>query len=138
MLSASHGAHTFRVGYQDNSGHSPFPYLQDTDTNAANVVQILDFTRAQETSWQIRHDLDFAPFGLPGLTMINRYIRGDGYEIAGHSGKEWERNLDLTYIVQSGPFKNVGIRWRNATVRSDGAGELDENRLILSYTFALK
>ncbi|WP_437883154.1 OprD family porin [Pseudomonas sp. LRF_L74] len=138
MLSAAHGAHTFRVGYQDNSGDSPFPYLQDTDANAANVVQILDFTRAQETSWQVRHDLDFTLFGVPGLTMINRYIRGDGYQIAGRSGKEWERNLDITYVVQQGPLKNLGIRWRNATVRSDGAGELDENRLILSYTLPLK
>ncbi|MFO7073743.1 OprD family outer membrane porin, partial [Pseudomonas aeruginosa] len=38
----------------------------------------------------------------------------------------------------SGPMKNFGVRWRNATVRSDGAGELDENRLILSYTLPLK
>ncbi|MFG9942994.1 OprD family outer membrane porin [Pseudomonas aeruginosa] len=41
-------------------------------------------------------------------------------------------------MVQSGPLKNFGVRWRNATVRSDGAGELDENRLILSYTLSLK
>lgn len=86
----------------------------------------------------MRHDLDFSAFGIPGLTMINRYIRGDGYEIGGKAGKEWERNLDITYVVQSGPLKNFGVRWRNATVRSDGAGELDENRLILSYTLSLK
>jgi hypothetical protein len=138
MLSANYGAQTFRVGYQDNSGDSPFPYLQDADTYGANVVQILDFTRARETSWQLRHDLDFAAFGVPGLTVINRYIHGDGYEIGGQSGKEWERNLDVTYVVQSGPLKNLGVRWRNASVRSDGAGELDENRLILSYTLPLK
>ncbi|EWC40921.1 MULTISPECIES: OprD family porin [Stutzerimonas] len=138
LLSANHGAHTFRVGYQDNSGDNPFPYLLDADANVANVVQILDFTRAEETSWQVRYDIDFATFGVPGLTFFARYLRGDGYEIAGESGKEWERDLDLSYVVQDGPLKNLGIRWRNAMVRSDSAGELDENRLILSYTIPLK
>jgi hypothetical protein len=138
LLSANLGAQTFRIGYQNNSGDSPFPYLQDADTYGANVVQILDFTRARERSWQVRHDLDFAAYGLPGLVVINRYIRGDGYQVGGQAGKEWERNLDVTYVVQSGPLKNFGVRWRNATVRSDGAGELDENRLILSYTLPLK
>jgi hypothetical protein len=138
LLSAGIGAHTFRVGYQDNTGDNPFPYLQDADANVANVVQILDFTRAEERSWQVRYDIDFATFGAPGLTFFARYLKGDGYEIAGQDGKEWERNLDLSYVVQDGPLKNLGVRWRNAMVRSDGAGELDENRLIVSYTIPLK
>ncbi|UVE17111.1 OprD family porin [Pseudomonas sp. LS44] len=132
------GAIHLRVGYQDNSGDNPFPYLKDADANVANVVQILDFTRAEETSWQMRYDIDFATFGVPGLSFFARYLRGDGYEIAGENGKEWERNLDPSYVVQAGPLKNLGIRWRNAMVRSDGAGELDENHLILSYTIPLK
>ncbi|MFG9942993.1 OprD family outer membrane porin [Pseudomonas aeruginosa] len=65
------------------------------DTYSPNVVQILDFTRAQETSWQVRHDLDFSAFGIPGLTMINRCILGDGYEIGGKAGKE---NGSATWI----------------------------------------
>ena len=40
-------------------------------------------------------------------------------------------------MVQEGPLKNVGIRWRNATVRSNFVNDLDENRLILSYTLPL-
>ncbi len=138
LLSANRGAHTFRVGYQDNSGDSPLPYLQDADPNVANVVQVLEFTRARETSWQLRYDIDFASFGVPGLTFFARYLRGDGYEFAGQNGKEWERDLDVSYVVQSGPLKNLGVRWRNAMVRSDAAGHLDDNRLILSYTIPLK
>ncbi|WP_297844529.1 OprD family porin [Pseudomonas sp.] len=138
LLSANLGGHTWRLGYQDNRGNSPFPYLQDADPNVANVVQILDFTRAQERSWQARYDLNMAAFGVPGLTFLARYLRGDGFEVAGNGSQEWERDLDVSYVIQSGPLKNVGMRWRNAMVRSEVAGDLDENRLILSYTFAFK
>ena len=34
-------------------------------------------------------------------------------------------------------LKNLGVKWRNATVRSNFANDLDENRLILSYTLSL-
>ncbi|MDA8486663.1 OprD family porin, partial [Pseudomonas resinovorans] len=53
-------------------------------------------------------------------------------------GKEWERDTDIAYVVQSGPLKNLGLKWRNATVRTTHFGnDLDENRLILSYTLPL-
>ncbi|MNY83371.1 Porin-like protein NicP precursor [compost metagenome] len=53
-------------------------------------------------------------------------------------GEEWERDTDLAYVVQDGPLKNLGLKWRNATVRSTHFGsDIDENRLILSYTLAL-
>ncbi|KKX63889.1 OprD family outer membrane porin, partial [Pseudomonas putida] len=53
-------------------------------------------------------------------------------------GKEWERDTDIGYVVQSGPLKNVGVKWRNATVRSTNFGsDLDENRLIVSYTLPI-
>jgi hypothetical protein len=138
LLSANLGGHTWRVGYQDNKGQSAFPFLQDADPNVANVVQILDFTRKQEQSWQARYDMNFAAVGVPGLTFFARYLRGDGFEVAGNNAKEWERDLDLSYVVQSGPLKNFGVRWRNAMVRSDAIGDLDENRLILSYSIPLK
>ncbi|VVP93649.1 OprD family porin [Pseudomonas fluorescens] len=138
LLSANLGGHTWRVGYQDNRGRSPFPFLQDADPNVANVVQILDFTRAHERSWQARYDVNMAAFGVPGLTFLARYLRGDGFEVAGSNAQEWERDLDVSYVIQSGPLKNLGMRWRNAMVRSDALGDLDENRVILSYTYAFK
>ena len=40
--------------------------------------------------------------------------------------------------MQSGSLKNLGLKWRNATVRTAHFGnDLNENRLILSYTLAL-
>jgi len=141
MLSAGIGAHTFRLGYQDNSGDSRFPFLAETDPSIANYVQILDFTRADQQSWQARYDVNFATYGVPGLTAFVRYITGDGFDAAdGSNGKEWERDLDVTYTIQEGTFKNLAFRWRNAMVRTNAvatAGDLDENRLIVSYTLPL-
>ncbi|MEA1605880.1 OprD family porin [Pseudomonas spirodelae] len=139
MLSAGIGAHTFRLGYQDSNGDNPFPFLNETDPAIASYLQILDFTRADETSWQARYDVNFATYGLPGLTAFVRYVTGDGFDAAGgQNGKEWERDLDVSYTVQAGTFKNLAFRWRNAMVRSNASiGDLDENRLIVSYTLPL-
>ncbi|MVW75676.1 OprD family porin [Pseudomonas xionganensis] len=137
MLSAGIGAHTFRLGYQDSSGDNPFPFLAETDPAIANYLQILDFTRADEKSWQARYDLNFASYGVPGLNAFVRYVRGDDFKVGTENGKEWERDLDISYTIQEGTFKNLALRWRNAMVRSDALGELDENRLIVSYSIPL-
>ncbi len=42
------------------------------------------------------------------------------------------------YVAQDGPFKGLGIKLRNATVRSDFGSDIDENRLILSYSLQLR
>ena len=138
-LWAGIGAHTFRLGYQKVGGDNAFPFLNETDPYIVNYLQILDFTRKDEKSWQARYDINFASYGIPGLTAFVRYVTGDGFDgVGGVSGKEWERNVDISYIIQEGPLKNLGVRWRNAMVRSNASiGDLDENRLIVSYTIPL-
>ena len=138
-LWAGIGAHTFRVGYQKVGGDNAFPFLTETDPYIVNYIQILDFTRKDEKSWQARYDVNFASYGIPGLTAFVRYVTGDGFDgVGGASGKEWERDVDISYIIQQGPLKNLGVRWRNAMVRSNASiGDLDENRLIVSYTIPL-
>ena len=76
--------------------------------------------------------------GVPGLTSFVRYVRGDNVAVAGgNDGKEWERDFDVSYVIQSGPLKNLGLRWRNAMVRSSFGPSVDDNRLIVSYSLAL-
>ena len=49
-------------------------------------------------------------------------------------GSEWVRESELGYGVQSGSFKSLSLRWRNASVRRDfNAADYDENRVIVSY-----
>lgn len=138
MLSANLRAQTFRLGYQYNAGDSALPFIHDTDLpGVANAVQVLRFDRAQERSWQARYDLDFATLGVPGLTAFARYVRGDNFQVAGEEGSEWERNLDVTYVIQSGPLKNLALRWRNVELRGDVTGRRDENRVIIAYSLPL-
>jgi hypothetical protein len=132
------GSQAFAAGFQKMNGESPYPYMTGSDPYLVNFIQIGDFANIHERSWQVRYDYDFSQLGIPGLTFMTRYVNGDNVERAsGGEGKEWERNMDIAYVVQSGPLKNFGIKWRNATVRSNFGNDLDENRLILSYTLAL-
>ena len=97
----------------------------------------------------MRYDYNFAALGLPGLTFNLRYVKGDQVDPAsirsikakalrasGGDGEEWERTTDLSYVIQSGALKNVSLRWRNATMRSNFADAADENRIIVGYTIA--
>ncbi|MFV3336302.1 OprD family porin [Pseudomonas sp. NY15349] len=138
MLSYALGGHKVSAAWQQLSGDSAFPYVDGADPYLVNFVQINDFAGADERSWQARYDYNFAALGVPGLTFMTRYISGDNVSRgAGGEGKEWERNTELKYVVQSGPLKNVAVRLRNATFRSNFARDADEVRLLVSYSVAL-
>ena len=140
MLSLTEGSHRFSATYQNLSGDSAFPFLNGGDPYVVNLSTYDTFTRAGLDSWQVRYDYDFAGLGIPGLTFMTRYIDGrDALTRTSGDGREWERDTDIAYVVQGGPLKGVNLRWRNVTFRS-GNGlttDLDENRLILGYTFKI-
>ncbi|MFP3994687.1 OprD family porin [Pseudomonas capeferrum] len=130
--------HTLSVGYQKMSGSDAYPYVTGTDPYLVNFVQILQFSNAGERSWQVRYDVDLAAWGVPGLSFMTRYVRGDQVQLSsGGDGREWERNSEFTYVIQGGSWKNASIKWRNATVRSSFGNDIDENRLIISYPLSL-
>ncbi|NIE73316.1 OprD family porin [Pantoea sp. Ap-967] len=138
-MSLNRGIHTASIGYQYNAGDSALPFIFDTDLLAVpNAIQVLRFDRPQERSWQARYDINFAGLGVPGLTAFARYVHGDNFEIGGENGSEWERNIDISYVIQSGPLKNLGFRARNVELQGSATGRRDENRFIVSYTFMLK
>ena len=133
------GGHSFGAGYQHLSGDTGFAFVNGADDALINQVQINDFGNQDEHSWQVRYDYDFAALGVPGLTLMTRYLSGDNVDRgAGLSeGKTLERNTDIGYVIQSGPLKNLGLKLRNATTRSNFLSDLDENRLIVSYSLPL-
>lgn len=139
MLSAKRGGHTFQLGYQAMYGDSAFPRVFANIAPLGNEVPTYEFASTDERSWQGRYDYDFAAAGIPGLVATVRYIRGDNVDTgAGFEGRDSERDLDISYVVQSGLFSGVGIRVRNAAGRSNYRSDIDENRLILSYVWQLK
>lgn len=139
MVTYSLSGHSLGLGYQKMSGDTGFAYIGGaTDPFLVNYVQINDFANKDEKSWQARYDFNFASIGIPGLTFMTRYLTGDDFERAnGTEGKEWERNMDIAYTFQEGALKNLNVKWRNATARNNYGNDIDENRLIVSYTIPL-
>ncbi|MNJ35707.1 Porin-like protein NicP precursor [compost metagenome] len=138
MSTLAFGAHKVGLAYQRMYGDDAFPTLNGyTPPYTANLVTIGTFTNALEQSWQARYDFDFVALGLPGLSFMSRYVSGDDIRTSSGSGQEWERDTDLAYVIQSGSLQGLSLRWRNAVYRSSYASDIDENRLILSYTLKL-
>jgi len=134
-------AHKFSMGYQEMRGDTAFPVIETGTPYVVNLVTYNSFTKIGETSWQLRYNYDFAALGIPGLTFMTRYVKGTGVESRTvSSGTEWERDTDITYVIQSGALKGLDLRWRNATFRSSNGltQDLDENRLIAAYTWKLR
>ncbi len=138
LISAKHGGHTFYIGYQAMFGDNPFPRVFANVTPLGNEVPTYEFAYTDERSWQARYDYDFAALGIPGLTTTVRYIRGNNVDTGrGFEGKDRERDLDIGYVVQSGSLKGLGVRVRNVEARSNYRSDIDENRLLLTYTWTL-
>lgn len=138
LLSAKRGGHTVYLGYQGMYGDSSFPRVFANISPLGNEVPTYEFAYADERSWQARYDYDFAAMGWPGLTSTVRYIRGDNVDTGkGYEGKDWERDLDIGYVIQSGLMGGLGIKLRNVAARSNYRTDIDENRLLLSYTWKL-
>ncbi|MDF0733047.1 OprD family porin [Pseudomonas entomophila] len=145
MTTLRKGAHAIGVGYQRMLGESAFPTLngyapQPYLVNWSTVA----FVKPNESSWQLRYDLDFAPYGVPGLKLMTRYMRGTGIDRGSNAldqNVESERNFFLSYVIQSGPLKGLGLEWRNIDVKtrygngSASGADYQENRLITTYTF---
>ncbi|WP_248739613.1 OprD family porin [Pseudomonas sp. MWU12-2029] len=142
MLSYGISGHTFSAGWQRMNGDNSMPYLDGSNPYLVNYVQVNDFAAAQERSWQLRYDYDFKAIGINGLSFLTRYVNGDHIKVpaSDQEGKEWERDSELKYVIQSGTFKDVSLRLRNATYRTNYekfARDVDETRLIVSYNFSV-
>ena len=140
LFSAKFGGNTFYVGLQKVSGDTGWMRVNGTSGGSlGNDSFNSSYDNAGERSWQLRHDYNFTALGVPGLTLMNRYISGDNIHVgATTDGKEWGRETELAYTVQSGTFKNLNVKWHNASIRRDySSNEFDENRLIINYPLSL-
>ena len=148
MFTYSVGGHALTGGYQQVSDGSNFVQLNQgtlpgKGAQGASLYLFTDrllasFNRAGERTWIGQYAYDFAPLGVPGLRGSVSYFKGDHIKSATHvDQQEWERDLALDYVIQSGPFSGVALGWRHSTLRSQLAPAQDLNRLVVSYTLAL-
>jgi hypothetical protein len=134
------GGHSLSAGYQQVSGDSAFPFLNQGDGSTAYLItdrQIGKFQNAGERTWLAEYGYDFTSLGVPGLKAVGTYLKGDNIDRAGSDGREWERDFRVDYVLQDGDLKGLGFTWRNASQRGNFAADNDENRLIVSYTLPL-
>ncbi|MDD0977512.1 OprD family porin [Pseudomonas fontis] len=140
LFTYSLGAHALSAGYQQVSGDSAFPFVNQGDGATAYLItdrQIGKFLSSGERTWLAEYGYDFASVGVPGLKTTITYLSGDNIETASNDRKEWERDLRIDYVLQSGALKGLGFSWRNASLRGNASSDLDENRLIVSYSLPL-
>ncbi|MFJ4155617.1 OprD family porin [Pseudomonas sp. NPDC089752] len=140
LVSAAYGGHRFYLGLQRMYGEDGWVTIDRTlGSTLANDMFANTFVYANERSWQLRYDYNFAALGIPGLTLLARYTHGDHIDNADTAdGREWERDVALTYTFQFRRLQGLSVRWINAKVGRDfGANDFTENRLIVSLPVEL-
>lgn len=142
------GGHAITAGYQSVSDGSSFTQLNqgglvDKGAGGSSVYLYTDrliqsFTRAGERTSFGQYAYDFAALGVPGLKASVIYLSGDNIKTrSGDNQKEWERDIFLDYVLQSGALKGVGFGWRNGKSNSEAARDQDQNRVFVSYSIPL-
>jgi hypothetical protein len=148
MVTYTHGGHAVSVGHQQVGDGSNFVQpnqgsLVDKGAGGGSVYlptdkMIQNFARAGEQTNFGQYTYDFAPMGVPGLKATIAYLKGTDIKAQNASDQsEWERDMTLDYVLQSGTFKGVGFSLRNATSNTDAGRNVDQTRFIINYTLSL-
>ena len=139
LFSAATGGHTLYLGLQKVSGATSWMSVYGSSGRTlGNDMFNGNFSNADERSWQARYDYNFAAMGVPGLLAMVRYGHGDNATTKqGTNGKEWERDTEIGYTVQSGSFKNLSLRVNNSTNRRTFNSDFDQTRVIISYPLSM-
>ena len=139
LFSAATGGHTLYLGVQKVSGDTSWMSVYGSSGRTlGNDMFNGNFSNADERSWQVRYDYNFVAMGVPGLLAMVRYGHGDNATTKqGTNGKEWERDTEIGYTVQSGSFKNLSLRVNNSTNRRTFNSDFDQTRVIISYPLSM-
>lgn len=137
-VSGSWAGHTLAGMWQQQEGRTGMPFIAGgTSPYSFNGVTFHHFLHANEDAWQVRYDYDFKQLGIPGLTLMTRYVKGKNFTAYGRSGDEWERDTDVTYAFQQPKLKGLNVQYRNVSHRSDVLLGVDDHRLIVEYATVL-
>lgn len=155
------GAQALTLAYQRVQGDTPFDFVGGDSIYLANAIKYADFNGPGEQSWQLRHDLDLSTIGVPGLSLMSRYVTGRGIDGSrapaggaynafdadsgryipqqGKGGRHWERDIEVRYLVQSGPARDLSLALSHVSHRANDAQAGDDiDRLYLIVEYPLK
>lgn len=147
-ITYTNSGHSILAGYQSISDGSNFPQLAQGSLPGKGSVGstlyiytdrlIQSFNRAGEQTKYAQYGYDFVALGVPGLQASLMYLQGTGIKtLSGSEQSEWERDIALDYVIQSGALKGVAFAWRNGKSHSEVSRNQDQNRLIISYTLPI-
>jgi len=104
LFSMKAATHTFNIGVQKVAGNAGVQRISGTSgTSLANDSFAWSYDGKHEKSWQVRYDYNFAGFGVLGLSMMNRFIKGTHVHYGDITdGEDRGRELELSYVIQSG------------------------------------
>jgi hypothetical protein len=160
-LTYATGGHSLLVGYQSVGDDGAMAYVNAGSVRdgkgslegqgGASVYLYTDvmantFVRAGEDTTYAQYSYDFAASGVPGLRASLMYLDGRNIKDRFGSGREyneWERDLRLDYVIQSGGLKNFGVTLMRGNFRTElpanqGGADVDQTRLYLNYSYAFK
>jgi len=123
------GIHSFTIAHQRSTGETGYNYGGYRNSNGGfgdggNTIYLAnsywsDFNGKDERSWQVGYGVNLATVVTPGLSYKVAYVRGDNIDDGSDRGRGEERELfsQLSYVVQSGPAKDLSLRLRNSWLR---------------------
>lgn len=143
------GIHSFTLAHQRSTGETGYNYSGYQNDggygDGGNTIYLAnsywsDFNGKDERSWQAAYGIDLSGLVTPGLSYKAAYVRGSNIDDGSDRGNGTEREIfsQLTYVVQSGPAKDLSLRLRNSFLRvSDNASNYNvngnETRIFVDY-----
>jgi hypothetical protein len=143
------GIHSFTIAHQRSTGETGYAYGGYRNNggtgDGGNTIYLAnsywsDFNGKDERSWQLGYGVNLATVVTPGLSYKVAYVRGDNIDDGTDRGRGEERELfsQLSYVVQSGPAKDLSLRLRNSWLRvSNDVDQYNvggnETRIFIDY-----
>ncbi|WP_062379486.1 OprD family porin [Pseudomonas abietaniphila] len=143
------GIHSFTLAHQRSTGETGYAYGGYRNNggtgDGGNSIYLAnsywsDFNGKDERSWQLGYGVNLSTVVTPGLSYKVAYVRGDNIDDGTDRGRGEERELfsQLSYVVQSGPAKDLSLRLRNSWLRvSNDVDQYNvggnETRIFIDY-----
>ena len=147
MMTYQQGGHALGLGYMYQTGDTAFAYLSGGEATTINEGALsADFVNPEERTFIARYDYDFVALGVPGLKGMLRYMRGTNINLPSLGGSdltESTKDVEMSYVIQSGPVAGLALRARHAFYRNDLSSaatfrSANETRINIDYTWRFK
>lgn len=135
LVNYSVAGHTVGLGYQQSSEDGRFRAIGPSKyliTERMTGPGAMDNT--DESVTLVSYGFDFGTVGVKGLNASIIHQMGDGgVKNIDHT----ETDIVVGYTVQEGQLKGLGARLLHGMYDGDGTGDVDQSRVIVSYSIPL-